>query len=183
MLNMRIMKEKPPPVDKESLAILGFIHRHLDKYKEGGAELQNLASKAFTSPPTISRLRKPPDPDYHPSFDIVYRVLAECLGKFPMRVEQNELLTNLPAYAKGNVIINELVKGVAGLTPSDVDLLFQFLAVLKNRASLDSIFFGTLIGALAMLTKEIKSHLGPQESPPLISQEDNDNEQDINKLN
>lgn len=141
-----------PKIDPKSRAIIDFVRSRLKALPKLGR--YSFAKSAKVDPATITRLTDDKEPNYHPLFGTVFRILTELVGKPPLKISDGELLSNLPTYAMDEML-QKLTQGVKDLEETDIDLLFQFLAVVKNRRKLKPKRFFALTGALDMLQDEL----------------------------
>lgn len=139
--------------DKETQAFLNELSSILEKLPRG-VRLK-IAKKCQLSPSTISRLG-----EHNPFATTLFGIIKYVSGFFPLKIEGDRILSNLPPCA--NDWCQKLWQGVSGMNPDDIDLLLQFLAILKNRTLFSPVEFGVLIGGLSLLYRDLIHKVGPE---------------------
>lgn len=139
-------------------------------------EQQDFAKAINSSPATISRVVTG---TISPSFKVIYDLLSEIFGEKIFIIENNHLHSQIPIVK--NTVYKRLLTEVQEMDPTDIDLLFQFLAVLKKRSLFEPVQFSALIGTLALMFNVVATSM--QTQPGLMSVKKDEEENDVNHVN
>lgn len=111
---------------------------------------QDFAKAIGTSNATMTRVVAG---STNPPFKLIYDLITEIVGKRIFIFKHGRLRSTLPYF--NNSLLERFAREVESMNPSDIDLIFKFLAILKNRALFDVVQFGALLGILALMDDKV----------------------------
>lgn len=140
-------------IDQKTSKVLDFIRNKIRAMPHG--EKRSLAKACGIDAATITHLMDTENyPNYHPKVGTVLRILSNIIGTFPLEIKNNNIVSELVTINTEDIFV-KFAKEVIGLANDDIELLFQFLAILKNRKELNPQHVDVLAGALSMLQEEL----------------------------